>query len=641
MRAVERLAAHGSGSTLVVEGDPGFGKSRLLRELERACTGRGVLVLNSTAGAVEESTPLWALRGILSSVADTSAMEALRSSLQARCRVSPDDVELLWTNLFGLSGSQSQVTKRLVKDKAEVQAAEASGDHEDSSFKRRRHSYQSMHGSITTSRGPLQNTFKFNDASAYASKSTRRLFGVGLIVHISSAFSREVDVEYLNPSSNDQSVTQSHSVEGAGPEVIAHARTPSKARDGSRRTIALQLPPLKAPTHGQVTLLKLEPLSEAAAHALLTSLSDHMSLSWPDGAVELVLSKAAGVPLFLVELCRQQAAGGGVALGSNPDHGAFQVPDTLTTRTRTAQAVLKIMSVIGANFTCEAVLAADPSGLDAATVHASFRQLCRAQLIGAATSRLSSASASSGSGLGHEPAPEGNAGNPNEPEGPASGSASAVGWPAPGKPFVFLHALVRDAVYGTMSSAMKRGVHRRLAVWTEAQASAGAQGYVYDPAVLMVHWREAGEPMRFAECLEGAARQANHKNALLEAKRLFGELVATIDALGLAGPHSAPLPAALHPSNSTAAVVASAWKSRTENGATGAGDSAHGDREKPDHERWRATRSVALRHWAYAEFFSGNDACASALAVACIEGLGERLPQKPASAFDTIQVCHF
>eukprot|EP00741_Cyanophora_paradoxa_P012056 tig00020592_g11651.t1 len=541
-------------------GDPGLGKSRLLRELERACASRGILVLSSAAGAVEESTPLWVLRGILSSIADTSTRGALRSSLQNRCLVSAADIDLLWTNLFGLSSdAEDSSPVKEMNLKGENAPLDTSASAEDgqsangqASGRQRRLSYQSMHGSASRRRLVLDSSV----INASFSKSSRRLFGVGLLMRLSSALSRLFQALECEDIQSRRKlalfIEDSHWMDSSSWFVV--------------RCIRDTCPRL-------LLVISARPKADPSRDYLLLS----GQLQLPNDFVD-----------------------------ENSGDSGNQMA-----------AVLKLMSVIGINFTCEAVIAADPSGLSAAAVHKSFRQLCRAGLIGAAKGRLS-LSTTPNPEFGS--IPEGVEGNVVD-DTPAS--PSSVGWPSPGKPFVFLHALVCDAVYGSMSNAMRRDVHRRVARWTEACGGVGSD----DPAVLMVHWREAGEPKRFAECLGRAARRAYHKNALPEAKRLFCELVATIDTLKLAGPNSSPLPSALRPSKHVSLREADSR------------DSARVDER--DYERWRTTRAGALRHWAFAEFFSGNDAIAGALAVACIEGLGERLPSKPATALDLFRALFY
>eukprot|EP00741_Cyanophora_paradoxa_P002731 tig00000624_g2651.t1 len=102
--AVEALAAGGQGSTLVIEGEAGVGKSRLLLEVRRACAATAVLVLSSTASSVEEATPLWALRGLVASVADVSSEAALRADLERRRLLTAADAALIWRSLFAGGG---------------------------------------------------------------------------------------------------------------------------------------------------------------------------------------------------------------------------------------------------------------------------------------------------------------------------------------------------------------------------------------------------------------------------------------------------------------------------------------------------------------------------------------------------------
>eukprot|EP00741_Cyanophora_paradoxa_P008405 tig00000137_g8132.t1 len=98
LAAVERLCTDGKGSTVAIEGPAGYGKSRLLQEVTWECSARGIRLLRTAAAAVEarpvrhhpsrsteavqESTPLWGLRGLLASIADVSSEEALWKDLK-------------------------------------------------------------------------------------------------------------------------------------------------------------------------------------------------------------------------------------------------------------------------------------------------------------------------------------------------------------------------------------------------------------------------------------------------------------------------------------------------------------------------------------------------------------------------------
>jgi class 3 adenylate cyclase len=62
---LERLCAHGEGGVVLVQGEPGIGKSRLLADLVEAAAGRPVTVLQGAADAIERATPYHAWRSIL------------------------------------------------------------------------------------------------------------------------------------------------------------------------------------------------------------------------------------------------------------------------------------------------------------------------------------------------------------------------------------------------------------------------------------------------------------------------------------------------------------------------------------------------------------------------------------------------
>eukprot|EP00741_Cyanophora_paradoxa_P002732 tig00000624_g2652.t1 len=314
-----------------------------------------------------------------------------------------------------------------------------------------------------------------------------------------------------------------------------------------------RLPPL-LPAPSRVALLRLGPIGRPAAHALLMALSTSMSLTWPPGAVHSVLEKAAGVPLFLVELCRQCATGG--SLPAAPGE-AFHVPATIQQIALAradqlppaAQAVLKLLAVVdvGGGFSCERALAADPGGLGLgpglgpAALRRALRQLRRAGIIAEAASGGSGAAVRVGAPPKNPPdVDSGEDPEDDEDEEREEGAhPEGARWPPLEQPLCFLHALMRsrralpatwlnEAVYWAIPSDLRREVHGRVARWLEARRPD-------DSAAIALHWRAAGEPERALGHLGRAGRAAVHANALPEARRLFREKLAALDAVAARG----------------------------------------------------------------------------------------------------------
>src|SRR5207245_1200058 len=82
----ERLAAlqAGEGGVLVIEGEAGIGKSRLLRELREQAHGHGMTVLIGSGDAVEKTTPYHAWQSVF---AQSLGVDGLTDAQERRTRV--------------------------------------------------------------------------------------------------------------------------------------------------------------------------------------------------------------------------------------------------------------------------------------------------------------------------------------------------------------------------------------------------------------------------------------------------------------------------------------------------------------------------------------------------------------------------
>eukprot|EP00741_Cyanophora_paradoxa_P015197 tig00020849_g14668.t1 len=733
LAAVDRLCAEGEGGTVVIEGPAGYGKSRLLQEVTRECAARGVRVLRADATAVEESTPLWGLRGLLASVADVSSGEALRRDLAGRGLASAADAKLFWDCLFGAFESEA------------APAADDEAARGQDSF-RGRHSRNAMSfygGAASLSGG-----------KAASGRGLLPLFGAGPIARVSNAFSRLVlaleqdgffpvagsaagpaalaapapapapapakrvaivleDAHWLDSASwfvircvrdtvrsallviasrpmppatvprdylilsgqlDDTAVhlagggggeegprpplparggdlgdasphSQKRGGEGVGGEgeppvrmkaaagglaaladpdsksdrrnvngsgtgaeaspKLNTTRTPSEAGTPKREPLFRDgmLPPLRHPV--QVSLIRLGPLPPDAARALFLSLAERMSVQLPPAAAESVLAKAAGVPLFLVELCRHSLAG-----PAAPD---FVVPDSIQqiVLARTdrlparAQAVLKVAATLGSGFTAESVWAVAGGASSPERVRRAFRTLRAANLI-----------------LEREggPAPpkeiedldEGDEDEDDEEDG----GQPAADWPPLDLPFSFFHALTRDAVYNAMLRTQRRELHAAAGRWLEARSKDDG----HDLAALAMHYRLGGMPEKALGYLVRAAEHAMATNALAEAARLNAEVVEAIDGLGLAGPDAPPVPRA---ARAEAEAPAGRRPSEVDPSATPGGPSKQA--------AWAVVRGCALRSWARVRYYEGKYHIAQELAAASLGTLGEPLAQNTGS----------
>jgi class 3 adenylate cyclase/tetratricopeptide (TPR) repeat protein len=182
------------------------------------------------------------------------------------------------------------------------------------------------------------------------------------------------------------------------------------------------------------TTLSLDPLPAAAMRRLLDGLVGGL----PEAAVERILSRADGVPLYAVETVRMLLADGrlvtdGVTLKPVGDLSELAVPETLQAlvgaRLDALPAELRTLaqaaSVLGKTFTPEALSAV--IGSDSATVVPQLRELVHRELIVQAT----------------------------DPRSPERGQ------------FGFVQAIIREVAYTTLARRDRRRLHLAAARYFE------------------------------------------------------------------------------------------------------------------------------------------------------------------------------
>lgn len=96
---LRQLREHGQRAAIVVEGEPGIGKSALASEAMRLAAARGVRVLVGAADAVERSTGYFAWRAVFTTVLGPDAEHGRPERLERRVREligdGPEDLRLL------------------------------------------------------------------------------------------------------------------------------------------------------------------------------------------------------------------------------------------------------------------------------------------------------------------------------------------------------------------------------------------------------------------------------------------------------------------------------------------------------------------------------------------------------------------
>jgi predicted ATPase len=94
--------------------------------------------------------------------------------------------------------------------------------------------------------------------------------------------------------------------------------------------------------------------------------------------------------------------------------------------------------------------------------------------------------------------------------------------------YLFKHALVRDAAYGTLLREPKRALHARIAELLEGQFAEIAES---QPEVLARHCTEAGLTEKAARFWGKAGQQSLIRSALIEAAAQFTRALAQLKAL--------------------------------------------------------------------------------------------------------------
>jgi class 3 adenylate cyclase/tetratricopeptide (TPR) repeat protein len=251
------------------------------------------------------------------------------------------------------------------------------------------------------------------------------------------------------------------------------------------RTLAVLLivtfrPEFEPPWAGQphVTLLALNRLPARICRAMLEQIAGNEQL--PSDVVEEIIARTDGVPLFVEELTKAVVEAGTSEAARNQvsvvPSSAHTVPATLHAslmarldRLGEAKEVAQVGAAIGREFSYELIAAVARCG--------------EAQLVDA-LDRLSDAGL-----LFHEGAP-------------------------PHATFLFKHALVQDAAYGTLLREVRRDLHARIAKTLNEKFH---QISDIQPEILAHHYSEAGLHEPAADWWGKAAERAMHGSAFNEA----------------------------------------------------------------------------------------------------------------------------
>ena len=251
------------------------------------------------------------------------------------------------------------------------------------------------------------------------------------------------------------------------------------ARAASLRVLLLVTfrPEFEPPWTGQphVTALVLNRLGRREAAALVRRVAGSATL--PEVMLAEIVERTDGVPLFLEELTKAVLEAGAAGTIAATPPAAMAVPATLHASLLarldrlgpTAREVAQVGAVIGREFSHE--LLADVAGLDAPGLASALDQLTGAGLVFRRAAGVETA-------------------------------------------YLFKHALVRDAAYGTLLRDRRRRLHGAIARALEERWKAGAAD---GPEIVAHHFAEAGLPERAAAWWLQAGQLATTRSAYVEA----------------------------------------------------------------------------------------------------------------------------
>jgi class 3 adenylate cyclase/tetratricopeptide (TPR) repeat protein len=257
-------------------------------------------------------------------------------------------------------------------------------------------------------------------------------------------------------------------------------RVTERVADWRVLLLAMFRPEFQPPWTGQphVTLLTLARLDRRETAAMVANVVGNAAL--PPGIIEEITERTDGVPLFVEELTKVVLESGGQALSAAP-HPALPVPATLHASLMArldrlgpaAKDVAQTGAAIGREFGYD--LLAFSIDLPKPLLHAALDRLTVAGLL-------------------------------------------FVRGTPPQASYIFKHALVQDAAYGTLLRSRRQGLHTRIAVALEERSP---EIVLAQPALLAQHCEAAGLAEQAIGYWLKAGRQELARSAMTEALAQF------------------------------------------------------------------------------------------------------------------------
>ncbi len=449
----------GKGSVVVIEGDAGIGKSRLLWELFQQARDKKVAILSGAGDAIDKSTPYFAWRPIFRQLFHLEGaapqQDAWRQQVLPQLSDDPELVRLAPLLSAVLPGDwpANEITAQMT---GEIRA-----DNTNALLLRLL--------ARAAATAPLLLTLDDCQWLDSASWTLARLAARDMPTLLLVLSTRPMG-QSLGSGSFRRIPQTTQEAPAADPLPADHSRL------------------LYAPT---THWLRLDALPAHDTTALVCQRLGVQSL--PRAVAELIYEKAQGNPYFseqlayalrdtrLIEIegeeCRPAPGAGDFRDIAFPDTVQGVVTSRIDRLGPAEQLTLKVASVIGRVFTLPILRDLYPIEDDRAALLAHLQTLKRLDLI-----RLDS--------------------------------------PEPDPTCSFKHTITREVVYNLMLVAQRQALHRSAAEWYERnRASDLAPLY----ALLAHHWGEAEDEARAIDYLEKAGEQAMRSHANEEAIRFFSE----------------------------------------------------------------------------------------------------------------------
>jgi adenylate cyclase len=411
----------GSGGLLLLRGEAGIGKSRLLREAMQQAQRRGVLALSGYGSSIESATPYFAWGRILHQLLLGEApFDAAAAREELQRRLHGEELAETWTPLLNdilpLHYPDNAITRQM-----EVGA--------------RASSVRSLLILLLRGFAAEQPTLLAIDDLHWCDEAS-----AGILAAVVEAVPQLLVLAATRPLDRSAAATVDKLLRGAEAQTLSLEQLPREELD----------------------LLACQKLGVR---------------SLPAEVGDFVFARGGGNPFYSEELllalsgARLLSVDGGVcSLGPDfANSGLATMPTTLhgviisrvDQLAPAEQLTLKLVSVIGRDFSLQMLRELHPIAGDAAGLEAIVEALLATDILR-----------------------------------PAAGAQRA---------YAFKHAILREVIYDLLPYAQRRQFHRDVALWVERNEASHLEPYLVE---LAMHWERAGEIPKALGYLERAGTLA-------------------------------------------------------------------------------------------------------------------------------------